>query len=106
MIPQGGMQQSIGSCKPCACQADKPVSPSQPRSPRSPARRHGSAASRLPCPARSLSVGRASQAEQYRERILAAVPEGASFRPLMTLYLTDKTPPEEVLHARGIYLLG
>ena len=37
-----------------------------------------------------------SQAEQYRERILAAVPEGAPFQPLMTLYLTDKTPPEEV----------
>ena len=38
----------------------------------------------------------AAQAEQYRGRILAAVPEGSSFQPLMTLYLTDKTPPEEV----------
>ena len=29
----------------------------------------------------------------YRERIRAAVPTGVSFEPLMTLYLTDDTPP-------------
>ena len=29
----------------------------------------------------------------YRERILAALPAGAQFEPLMTLYLTDNTPP-------------
>ena len=29
----------------------------------------------------------------YRERILAALPAGAQFTPLMTLYLTDLTPP-------------
>jgi dihydroorotase len=38
-------------------------------------------------------------ARAYRERILAALPEGADFTPLMTCYLTDETDPEEV--ARG-----
>ena len=32
----------------------------------------------------------------YRERILAAVPAGAEFRPLMTLYLTDSADPVEI----------
>ncbi|MFO1428007.1 MAG: dihydroorotase [Steroidobacteraceae bacterium] len=32
----------------------------------------------------------------YRERILAALPAGLAFEPLMTLYLTDRTPPAEV----------
>jgi len=32
----------------------------------------------------------------YRDRILAALPAGAEFKPLMTLYLTDATPPEEI----------
>jgi dihydroorotase len=32
----------------------------------------------------------------YRERVMAAVPEGASFEPLMTCYLTDETDPDEV----------
>ena len=32
----------------------------------------------------------------YRDRILAAVPPGASFEPLMTLYLTDETDAEEI----------
>lgn len=41
-----------------------------------------------------------AQALAYRERIVAALPEGASFTPLMTLYLTDRTDPEEVLRAR------
>ena len=36
----------------------------------------------------------------YRERILAARPADAAFEPLMTLYLTDATPPEEVRRAR------
>ena len=36
----------------------------------------------------------------YRERILAALPAGARFEPLMTLYLTDSTAPEEVTTAR------
>ena len=40
------------------------------------------------------------QALHYRERILAALPEGSAFEPLMTLYLTDDTPPEEIARAR------
>ena len=36
------------------------------------------------------------QAKAYRERILAALPTGSNFEPLMTLYLTDNTPPEEI----------
>ena len=35
----------------------------------------------------------------YRSRILAALPAGADFEPLMTLYLTDRTPPEEIQRA-------
>jgi dihydroorotase len=41
-----------------------------------------------------------AQALAYRDRILAALPAGSRFQPLMTLYLTDRTPPDEVLHAR------
>ena len=37
----------------------------------------------------------------YRERILAAVPAGADFQPLMTLYLTDGTPPAEIARAKA-----
>ncbi|HEY6820588.1 MAG TPA: dihydroorotase [Burkholderiales bacterium] len=40
------------------------------------------------------------QALHYRERILGALPEHASFEPLMTLYLTDDTPPEEIARAK------
>ncbi len=36
---------------------------------------------------------------EYRRRILAALPPGASFEPLMTLYLTDGTPVAEVERA-------
>ena len=36
------------------------------------------------------------QARAYRERILAAVPRGIRFEPLMTLYLTDNMPPDEI----------
>jgi dihydroorotase len=39
------------------------------------------------------------QALAYRERILAALPEGASFESLMVLYLTDNTPAEEIERA-------
>jgi dihydroorotase len=45
-------------------------------------------------------VTTAAQAVAYRERILAAVPEGVSFEPLMTLYLTDKLPPDEIRRAK------
>jgi dihydroorotase len=37
----------------------------------------------------------------YRTRILAALPRGLEFEPLMTLYLTDRTPPEEIRRARA-----
>src|ERR1700733_4148026 len=37
----------------------------------------------------------------YRERILAVLPEGSGFQPLMTLYLTDRTDPAQVAQARA-----
>lgn len=42
-----------------------------------------------------------AQALAYRERILDALPKGAHFEPLMTLYLTDKTPPDEIAKAKA-----
>jgi dihydroorotase len=45
-------------------------------------------------------VTTAAQAIAYRERIQAAVPAGVSFEPLMTLYLTDNLPPDEIKRAR------
>ena len=39
------------------------------------------------------------QAAAYRDRILAALPAGLAFVPLMTLYLTDNTPPAEIARA-------
>ncbi|MGB4926322.1 MAG: dihydroorotase [Giesbergeria sp.] len=45
-------------------------------------------------------VTTAQQALEYRQRILAAVPEGRDFQPLMTLYLTDNLPPEEIARAK------
>jgi len=41
------------------------------------------------------------QALAYRQRILAALPAGAQFEPLMTLYLTDNTEPAEIRRARA-----
>ena len=45
-------------------------------------------------------VTTAAQAVAYRERIRAAVPEGVRFEPLMTLYLTDLLPPDEIKRAK------
>ncbi len=53
-------------------------------------------------------------AAAYRERILAAIPEGAAFEPLMTLYLTNNTDPDEIrramdsgfIHAVKLYPAG
>jgi dihydroorotase len=45
-------------------------------------------------------VTTAAQAVAYRERILAAV-AGTDFQPLMTLYLTDNTPPDEIRAAKA-----
>jgi dihydroorotase len=36
----------------------------------------------------------------YKARIQAAVPSGVAFEPLMTLYLTDKLPPDEIVRAK------
>lgn len=41
-----------------------------------------------------------AMAAAYRERILAAVPAGVDFAPLMTLYLTDQTTPDELARAK------
>ncbi|RBI83385.1 dihydroorotase [Rhodosalinus halophilus] len=45
-----------------------------------------------------------AQAAAYRDRIMAALPEGMNFTPLMTLYLTEETDPEDVVraHAEGL----
>jgi dihydroorotase len=42
-----------------------------------------------------------AQAQAYRERILAALPQGTRFEPLMTLYLTDSTTPETIRAAQA-----
>ncbi|WP_120501054.1 dihydroorotase [Roseovarius sp. EL26] len=44
------------------------------------------------------------QAAAYRDRILAALPEGMNFEPLMTLYLTEETNPDDLAaaHASGL----
>jgi dihydroorotase len=46
------------------------------------------------------AVRTTAQAMEYRSRILAALPHGLKFEPLMTLYLTDDTPPEEIARAK------
>lgn len=40
-------------------------------------------------------------AVEYRERILAALPAGMRFEPLMTLYLTDNTSAEDIVAAKA-----
>jgi dihydroorotase len=63
----------------------------------------------LPCTARHFAraiimpnlvppVVTAADAIAYRTRILAALPEGAAFTPLMTCYLTDTTDPDDLEH--------
>ena len=52
-----------------------------------------------------------AQALAYRARILAAVPRnvmenGAGFEPLMTLYLTDTLPPDEIVRAKAAGVVG
>lgn len=44
-------------------------------------------------------VTTAQAALEYKARILAAVPAGLAFEPLMSLYLTDHLPPEEIARA-------
>ncbi len=47
-------------------------------------------------------VTTAAMATAYRARILAALPAGTAFEPLMTLYLTDHTLPAEIRRARDV----
>ena len=46
-------------------------------------------------------VTNASLAMAYKERILAARPEGSQFEPLMTLYLTNETTPADITEAKA-----
>ena len=41
-------------------------------------------------------VTNTDMAGEYRQRIVSAIPEGSSWQPLMVLYLTDNTTPEEI----------
>jgi len=47
------------------------------------------------------AITTAALAQAYRERILAALPKGARFEPLLTLYLTNSTTPDEIDRARA-----
>ncbi|MEL6582998.1 MAG: dihydroorotase [Pseudomonadota bacterium] len=49
-------------------------------------------------------VVRGDDAAAYRDRIMAALPEGMTFQPLMTLYLTESTDPDDLAaaHASGL----
>ncbi len=42
-----------------------------------------------------------ADAASYRDRIMSAIPAGNQFEPLMTLYLTDNTSPEEIVAAKA-----
>ncbi len=56
----------------------------------------------------------AADARAYRDRIFSALPSGADFTPLMTLYLTENTDPDDVkqaaadglIHAVKLYPAG
>ncbi|TDR32607.1 dihydroorotase [Hydromonas duriensis] len=47
-----------------------------------------------------------TMAREYRERIEAAVPADSQFKPLMTLYLTDRTSVEDVSNAAAANIVG
>lgn len=47
-------------------------------------------------------VTTAAQAQAYAQRIRAAVPADMSFEPLMTLYLTDNLPADEIARAKDV----
>jgi dihydroorotase len=51
-------------------------------------------------------VTKAEAASAYRRRIMAALPEGADFTPLMTCYLTNDADPEELRrgHGEGVWV--
>jgi dihydroorotase len=54
----------------------------------------------------SPPVVNVAQAVAYRDRIVAALPEGADFTPLMTCYLTDGSDPDEIERgaAEGVFV--
>jgi dihydroorotase len=43
---------------------------------------------------------------KYKEHILQSLPEGSTMEPLMTLYLTDKTTPQEIAKAAQAGIVG
>ncbi|OGT71805.1 MAG: dihydroorotase [Gammaproteobacteria bacterium RIFCSPLOWO2_02_FULL_56_15] len=49
----------------------------------------------------NLPVTTVALAGAYRQRIQAYLPEGCAFEPLMTLYLTDNTPVDEIRRLKG-----
>ena len=51
-------------------------------------------------------IANVAQALAYRQRIISALPEGSAFTPLMTLYLTDRTTPDEVARAVDAGIVG
>lgn len=53
----------------------------------------------------SPPVGTVAAAQDYRARIVAALPAGSGFTPLMTCYLTDGIDPDELArgHAEGVF---
>ena len=57
----------------------------------------------LPASPKTQPVVNAAMAAEYRDHILKSLPTGAQFEPLMTLYLTDVTTPDEIrrAHATG-----
>src|SRR6266481_4792748 len=50
-------------------------------------------------------VSTVAAARAYRERVVAVLPAGVAFEPLMTCYLTDTTDPQEVAtgYGEGVY---
>ena len=54
----------------------------------------------LVMPNLSEPVVTVEKAVAYRQRILDSLPEKCTFEPLMTLYLTPHTKPEQIVHAR------
>ena len=46
-------------------------------------------------------VTTAQMAADYRERVLSVLPAGSAFQPLMTLYLTDKLSPADIVAAKA-----
>tara|TARA_R110002110_G_scaffold166602_2_gene367349 strand:+ start:107969 stop:109003 length:1035 start_codon:yes stop_codon:yes gene_type:complete len=48
----------------------------------------------------AVPITTANAAKQYKQRIMAHIPEGVDFDPLMTLYLTDQTKAQHILDAK------